>query len=91
MEKNTMPRTGKHDERTEQVPRCDKKTTKVEPLHKQPEQTDELHRRAEIIVKDRIAKHGEKTVEDTSRLIHDLEVHQIELEMQNEELHRTQK
>ena len=86
-----MPRSGKNNEHTKQVPWDNKKTTNVESLRPQPKQLSELRRRAEKIAEDRIAKHSIKTVEDTSRLVHDLEVHQIELEMQNEEVHRTYK
>jgi PAS domain S-box-containing protein len=86
-----MPRSQKYDERTEQVHRENKKTTSAEPLRPQPKQLSELRRRAEKVAEDRIAKHSIKTVDDIPRLIHDLEVHQIELEMQNEEMHRTYK
>jgi PAS domain S-box-containing protein len=37
---DTMPRTGKHDDRTEQVPRGNRKTIKVEPLRPQVENLD---------------------------------------------------
>ncbi|MGA2324371.1 MAG: PAS domain S-box protein [Sedimentisphaerales bacterium] len=38
-----MPRTGKNNERTEQVPRGRKKLTKIEPLHPQAEHPDKLY------------------------------------------------
>jgi hypothetical protein len=37
---DVMPRTGKNDERTEQVPRGNRKITKVEPLHQLVETID---------------------------------------------------
>jgi PAS domain S-box-containing protein len=86
-----MPGTGKNNDHTERISPRNRKPTKVEPLFTQSRQSDELRSSAEKIAKDRIAKHDKKPAEDASRLIHDLEVHQIELEMQNEELHRTHK
>ncbi|MFC1716920.1 ATP-binding protein [Candidatus Poribacteria bacterium] len=50
----------------------------------------ELRRRAEKAVGGESANLDELSPEDTRRLIHDLQVHQIELEMQNEELRRIQ-
>jgi len=48
---------------------------------------DELRRHAEERLRERTAdQHLPRTDEVTQRLVHELEVHQIELEMQNEEL-----
>ncbi len=54
----------------------------------------ELRKRAEEIAREKAApspKHAEAlTSEESQRVLHDLQVHQIELEMQNEELRRAQ-
>jgi PAS domain S-box-containing protein len=59
-----------------------------------PDRADELRQRAEARVREGAVR-TPKDVEalsptQTWRLLHDLQVHQIELEMQNEELRRTQ-
>src|SRR5689334_1400266 len=47
----------------------------------------ELRRRAEKRLREKLSKRvPERTEAETRRLVHELEVHQIELEMQNEEL-----
>ena len=59
-----------------------------------PEQAAELRRRAEALVRERAARTPEDlealSPEETRQMLHDLRVHQIELEMQNEELRRAQ-
>ncbi len=50
----------------------------------------ELRRRAEKRLRKKLSgRNPERTVAETHRLIHELEVHQVELEMQNEELQIT--
>jgi len=50
-----------------------------------------LRRQAEELVRAKTADlHPRRTEEDAQRLVHELEVHQIELEMQNAELRRAQ-
>src|SRR5574341_1492807 len=54
-----------------------------------PENLPDLRYRAEQRLK-RVDGKGEAlTLEESQRLVHELQVHQIELEMQNEELRRT--
>ena len=84
-----MPRTGKNDERTEQVPHCDKKLTKAEPLH-QTKPVRKLRVKVEAKLEKTIVDLEEKFGDNKDRLIHELGVHQIELETQNEELCRAQ-
>ena len=51
----------------------------------------ELRRRAEERLRaNMVERHPPRTEEEGQRLLHELEVHQIELEMQNEELRRAQ-
>jgi two-component system, cell cycle sensor histidine kinase and response regulator CckA len=53
-----------------------------------------LRRRAEKVLRKKVARQqvdlSEMSPEDLQGVVHELQVHQIELEMQNEELHRTQ-
>ncbi|TWJ19190.1 sensor histidine kinase [Geobacter argillaceus] len=50
----------------------------------------ELRRHAEAQLRSKTASvHAPRTTEEMHRLVHELEVHQIELEMQNAELHQT--
>ena len=59
--------------------------------HQQPESPQELRRRAEekSYLEKNAASHP-LSPEETERLLYELRVHQIELEMQNEELRRSQ-
>ncbi|MDA0747007.1 MAG: PAS domain-containing protein, partial [bacterium] len=59
---------------------------------KQEDASTELRRRAEKALEERLAAGSatELSAEDAVRVIHELQVHQIELDMQNEELHRAQ-
>jgi PAS domain S-box-containing protein len=49
----------------------------------------ELRERAEAKVGTRVAPSGSLSLEESQRLIHDLEVHQVELDMQNEDLRQS--
>jgi len=61
---------------------------KTHPQKKQ--EVRELRDRAEKALKDLPAKVEDVPVEDVQKLIHELRVHQVELEMQNDELRETQ-
>jgi PAS domain S-box-containing protein len=52
--------------------------------------SDDLRKRAEGQLKDRSIGQGDISPEQAQGLLHELQVHQIELEMQNEELRRAQ-
>ena len=63
-------------------------------MDNRPADTAELRQRAEEIAPDRADQLPECTaalsLDETRRLLHELRVHQIELELQNEELRRAQ-
>ena len=48
----------------------------------------ELRQRAEAALVARPKSLGHKSATDVKKLVHDLQVHQVELEMQNDELRR---
>ncbi len=54
------------------------------------DKSSELRKRAEQRLRGQLSHIHELPVEESQRLFHELEVHQIELEMQNEELRRIQ-
>jgi PAS domain S-box-containing protein len=54
------------------------------------EKSETLRKQAERALKGQIVDLQELSTEDVKSMIHELQVHQIELEMQNEELRRTQ-
>ncbi|MDQ7825971.1 MAG: histidine kinase dimerization/phosphoacceptor domain -containing protein [Candidatus Eremiobacteraeota bacterium] len=55
-----------------------------------PGKKKSLRQRAEEVLMSRVPAPGELPEEEIKRLIYDLQVHQVELEMQNEELRRAQ-
>jgi PAS domain S-box-containing protein len=57
---------------------------------KPPKRFDELRKRADKILQSQRAKPGQLADRDTDKLIHELQVHQIELELQNDELRTAQ-
>ena len=57
---------------------------------KNEQEFKKLRNRAEKSLRKRSADLGKSPVEDARKLIHELRVHQIELEMQNEELRKAQ-
>lgn len=54
------------------------------------EPDDELRLEAEALLRKRLLPSGPIPPEDAPRVLHELQVHQIELELQNDELRRTQ-
>jgi two-component system CheB/CheR fusion protein len=58
---------------------------------KNPKKISELRKRAEDALQEETGELQEISTRDAQSLIHELQVHQIELEMQNEELLRAQK
>jgi len=51
-------------------------------------QSSELRKRAEKKIERRISSFDEQPSADLKQVLHELQVHQIEIEMQNEELRR---
>ena len=60
------------------------------PDKEEPNGLDELRKRAEARLRDQTDVTPKTSPEEASKLVHELRTHQIELEMQNEELRRTQ-
>jgi PAS domain S-box-containing protein len=60
---------------------------KLKPL---PARTDTLRQRAEKMVGKKVKAVRKMPLEEMAKIIHELQVHQVELEMQNDELRRTQ-
>ncbi|MGA2223445.1 MAG: PAS domain-containing protein [Syntrophobacteraceae bacterium] len=58
--------------------------------NKGPKGPEDLRKRAEESLKSEPHRPGDTSLEEAASLIHELRVHQIELEMQNEELRRVQ-
>jgi len=62
----------------------------MEKLHCRSEEATKLRRQAEELLQEKKATLQPLPTYEAQRLIHELEVHQIELEMQNAELHQAQ-
>ena len=60
------------------------------PVESTPAQSTDLRRQAEETLRQQNRDWGSVAPEDSRNMLHELEVHQIELEMQNEELRRAQ-
>ncbi len=58
---------------------------------RKPKKVSQLRKRAEDALQGKTEELQELSINDARSLIHELQVHQIELEMQNEELRRAQK
>lgn len=58
---------------------------------RKPKKVSQLRKRAEDALQGKTGEQQELSINDARSLIHELQVHQIELEMQNEELRRAQK
>lgn len=63
----------------------------VEEDKRKPKKISQLRKRAEDALQEATEELQEHSISDAQRLIHELQVHQIELEMQNEELRDAQK
>ena len=55
-----------------------------------PDKPKDLRRRAQIRLKSRITGFEKLSPEEARNLLQELQIHQVELEMQNEQLHQTQ-
>jgi PAS domain S-box-containing protein len=58
--------------------------------NRSPQDPEDLRKRAEESLKSEPDKPGDTRLEEANSLIHELRIHQVELEMQNEELRRVQ-
>ncbi|MBN2644283.1 MAG: response regulator [Desulfuromonadaceae bacterium] len=59
------------------------------PKHKPPQEDRELRRKAEEQIRETFGRPPPESADEQLRLLHELQVHQLELEMQNTELRQT--